>query len=121
MAHLADLKKGEDIRVYDVAEQIKVADYFVIVTAGSRPQVRAICDELHVRLKAAGERHMKAEGLDLGWWVLLDYADVVVHIQQEDAREYYGLDILYQKCEQLDWRAVQFPVLPERKPAQTAG
>lgn len=104
-----------------MAEQIKVADYFVIVTADSRPQVRAIYDELHVRLKAAGERHVKAEGLDLGWWVLLDYSDVVVHVQQEDAREYYGLDTLYQKCPQLDWRTVQLPELPERKPAQTAG
>ncbi len=104
-----------------MAEQIKVADYFVIVTATSRPQVRAIYDELHVRLKAAGERHVKAEGLDLGWWVLLDYSDVVVHVQQEDAREYYGLDTLYQKCPQLNWHAVLLPELPDRNTARTAG
>jgi len=103
-----------------VAEQIKVADYFVVVTADSRPQVKAIYDELHVRLKAAGERHVKAEGLDLGWWVLIDYADVVIHVQQEDAREYYALDTLYQECPQLDWRTVLLPDLPDRKPAQTA-
>ena len=112
-AHLAALKKAPDIRVYDVDEQLKFADYFVIVTAGSRPQVKAIYNELHVRLKAAGERHAKAEGLELGWWVLLDYVDVVVHVLQPEAREYYGLDTLYSECPQLDWQSVELPELPE--------
>lgn len=94
-------------------EQLKFADYFVVVTAQSRPQVKAIYNELHVRLKAAGELHSKAEGMDLGWWVLLDYMDVVVHIQQTEAREYYGLDILYSECPQLDWQEVELPELPE--------
>ena len=85
----------------------------MIVTAGSRPQVKAIYNELHVRLKAAGERHAKAEGLELGWWVLLDYVDVVVHVLQPEAREYYGLDTLYSECPQLDWQAVDLPELPE--------
>lgn len=118
-AHLADLKKGEDIRVLDVAEQIKVADYFVLVTATSRPHVKAVYNEIHVRLKAAGERHTRVEGLELAWWVLLDYGDVVVHVQQSEARDYYGLDELYGECAELDWRAVKLPELPEpsRAPA----
>jgi len=66
-------------------------------------------DELHVRLKALGETHARAEGADLGWWVLLDYVDVVVHILQPEAREYYGLDTLYAQCKLLDWRAVELP------------
>lgn len=85
----------------------------MIVTAASRPQVKAIYNELHVRLKAAGEIHSKAEGLELGWWVLIDYVDVVVHILQPEAREYYGLDTLYSECGQLDWEAVELPELPE--------
>ncbi len=93
-------------------EQLKVADYFVIVTAASRPQVKAIYNELHVRLKAAGELHARAEGLELGWWVLLDYVDVVVHILQSEAREYYGLDTLYGECPLLDWKSVELPQLP---------
>ena len=102
-----------DIRVYDVADHIKVADYFVVISGTSRPQVKAILNELHIRLKAAGETHGRAEGADLGWWVLLDYSDVVVHILQPEAREYYALDDLYGECPQLDWRAVDFPELPE--------
>lgn len=85
----------------------------MIVTASSRPQVKAIYNELHVRLKAAGELHAKAEGLELGWWVLVDYVDVVIHILQPEAREYYGLDTLYSECPQLDWQAVELPELPE--------
>jgi ribosome-associated protein len=112
-AHLADQKKAEDIRVFDVEDHIKVADYFMVCTGTSRPHVRAILDELHVRLKAAGARHAKAEGADTGWWVLLDFGDVVVHILQPEAREHYRLDDLYAECELLDWQAEQLPELPE--------
>jgi len=96
-----------------VADQIKVADYFVVATATARPHVKALYNELHVRLKAAGESHAKAEGLDMSWWVLLDYLDVVIHVQQKEAREYYGLDDLYGDCPQLDWQAESMPELPD--------
>lgn len=109
VAHLADRKKGVDIRVYDVSEQIKVADYFVLVSGLSRPHVKALYGEIHVQLKALGEQHSKAEGADLGWWILLDYVDVVVHILQPEAREYYALDALYGDCPQLDLRKVALP------------
>jgi ribosome-associated protein len=95
--------------VYDVAEQIKVADYFVVISGLSRPHVKALYDEIHVRLKALGERHSKAEGADLGWWILLDYVDVVIHILQPEAREYYALDALYGECPELDVSTVQLP------------
>jgi ribosome-associated protein len=112
-AHLADLKKALDIKVYDVGEQIKVADWFVVVSAPSRPHVKAVTQELHVRLKAIGERHTRAEGAETGWWVLLDYGDVVVHILQPEAREFYEIDQLYGDCEVLDWAEVELPELPE--------
>ena len=79
----------------DVGERIRVADYFVVVTGTSRPHVKALFNELHVRLKAAGERHLPAEGSDLGWWVLLDYGDVVVHIFHSEARAHYALEELW--------------------------
>jgi ribosome-associated protein len=71
--------------------------------------VRAILEEIRVRLKALGETYARAEGADLGWWVLLDFVDVVVHVLQPEAREYYGLDSLYAECPQLDWRSVELP------------
>jgi ribosome-associated protein len=117
-ARIADAKKGVDIRVFDVSEHIKVADYFVLVSGTSRPHVRAIQDEIHVRLKALSERHAPAEGAELGWWVLMDYGDVVVHVLQPEAREYYALDPLYGECPQLDWAAVPVPATSERAASQ---
>lgn len=117
-ARLAESKKGVDIRVYDVSEHIKVADYFVLVSGSSRPQVKAIHDEVHIRLKALGERHSRVEGTDLGWWILLDYADVVVHVLQPEAREYYALDQLYGECPELDWKKIEVPAIPDQVASQ---
>ncbi len=75
----------------------------------NREKVKALYDEIHVRLKALGERHSKAEGADLGWWVLLDYVDVVVHILQPEARSYYELDQLYGECPLVDLSRVEVP------------
>ena len=103
-----------------MADQLKFADYFVLVTADSRPQVRAIYNELHTRLKAAGEQHSRAEGLELGWWILLDYGDVVVHVLQPEARSYYDLDTLYGESREIDWRAIELPPLPLPRQAQAS-
>ena len=84
----------------------------MIITGLNRPHVRALYDEIHVRIKAAGGRHRPVEGDDLGWWILLDYGDVVVHLLQPDAREYYDLDHLYGDCPTLDWESVELPELP---------
>ena len=81
----------------------------MLVTGTSRPQVKAIFDAIHVRLKAEGRQYGRAEGADLGWWILLDYGDVVVHIMQPDAREYYQLEILYGDAEEVDWRTIELP------------
>jgi ribosome-associated protein len=81
----------------------------VIITGHSRPHVKAIADELQVRLKGLGERHCRMEGADLGWWVLLDYIDVVIHVLQPEAREYYDLDGLYTQCPKVDLSSVALP------------
>jgi ribosome-associated protein len=109
-ARIALSKKGIDVKVFDVSEHIKIASYFVVVTGLSRPHVKAIYSEIHAQFKELGERHSKAEGTDLGWWVLVDFVDVVVHILQPEARRYYDLDTLYGECPLLDHEAVALPV-----------
>lgn len=118
-AHIAESKKGVDVKVYDVEEHIKIASYFVLVTGLSRPHVRAITSEIHARLKELGETRPRPEGADLGWWVLLDYVDVVIHVLQPEAREYYGLDQLYAQCPILDVGSVPVPGM-ESPPAARA-
>ena len=120
-AWLAEQKKGTDIRIYDVSEHLRVADYFVLITGHSRPHVKAIYGEIHAQLKALGEKHSKTEGTDLGWWVLMDYVDVVIHVLQPEAREYYDLDGLYAECPQLNLSKLALPpelVLPAVKIAE---
>ena len=117
-AHLADEKKGENIRVLCLPAQTGIADYFVIATGLSRPQVKAITEELHVRLKALGARHGRIEGADMGWWVLVDYGDVIVHVMQPEARAYYDLDGLYADAEELDWASLPVPELAAPRKAQ---
>lgn len=119
-ARIALSKKGVDVRVYDVNEHIKIASYFVVATGLSRPHVKAIYSEIHQRLKDLGERHARAEGIDLGWWVLLDFSDVVVHILQPEARKYYDLDGLYGECPLLDFGGIPLPVTVERSEARAA-
>lgn len=77
--------------------------------------MRALFNELHVRLKAAGERHQPVEGAELGWWLVLDYSDVVVHLFQREAREFYDLEGLYADCPELDWQSIELPALPPQQ------
>ena len=109
IAHLLDWKKADDIQVIDVGERLKVADYFVICTGQSRAHVRGIYEDLHVRLQTLGERPLPVQGADLGWWVVVDFTDVVVHILQPDARAFYDLDRLYDECPRVPWSELAPP------------
>lgn len=86
-------KKATEARLLDVAKLTIVAEYFIVCTAQSAPQARAIAE--HIR-KVAHEkgwsRQAGLEGMQDGWWVLVDLGDVLVHVFQEDARRYYALD-----------------------------
>ena len=113
-----DEKKAEDIEVIEVGDKLAVADYFVLVSGQNRTHVRALYNELHVRLKAGGELHRRVEGADLGWWTVLDFGDVVVHLFQPEARSFYDLEHLYGDCERLDWRSIEAADLPEPKQAE---
>ena len=113
IAQIAAERKAEDVEVIEVAERLKVADYFVVATGNSRAHVKALYNELHARTKAAGIGHHPAEGVELGWWIVLDFGDVVAHVLQRDARTYYDIERLYNDCPRLDWRNVPAALLPE--------
>lgn len=84
------------------------------MTGTSRPHIKALVNEIHVGLKAMGEHHQRPEGNQLGWWVLLDYSDVVVHVMQPEARTYYELDRLYGDSPEIDWETVPVELPAER-------
>lgn len=89
-------KKGHDILVLDVHEVSGIADIFIIATGDSDLQIRAIVESVRTNLREkAGEGPWHVEGGDHYQWVLLDYVDLVVHVFQEETREFYSLERLW--------------------------
>lgn len=100
-AEAAADKLAEDILAFDVSEQLAITDVFVLCSAPNDRQVRAIVDEIEDRMRRAGARPLRREGDREGRWVLLDYADVVVHVQHSEDRVYYALERLWKDCPSL--------------------
>ncbi len=99
-AQAAADKKAHDISIIDVGEQLYITDAFVIASASNERQVMAVVDAIEEALlklpeKAKPERR---EGHQQGRWVLLDFVDIVVHVQHEEEREFYALERLWRDC-----------------------
>ena len=99
-AQAAADKKAEDIVIIDVADRLVITDAFVLASAPNERQVNAIVDEIEEKLLALPEpaKPVRREGERSGRWVLLDYVDVVLHVQHRDDREFYALDRLWKDC-----------------------
>ncbi len=100
-AQAAADKKAEDIRIIDVGDQMVITDIFLLASAPNERQVLAIVDEIEEQLRKVGEKPARREGARGGRWVLLDYIDLVVHVQHVEEREYYSLDRLWKDCPQI--------------------
>ena len=97
-ARAAASKLAQDVVVIDVSEQLVITDCFVIASATNERQVGAIVDEVEEKMRLAGHKPARREGTREGRWVLLDYVDIVVHIQHSDERNFYALDRLWRDC-----------------------
>lgn len=95
---LATEKKAQDMRLLEVGKTTIIADYFLIGTGATAVQVHAICDHLTENLKKAGYHASRIEGYREGWWVVLDYGALVIHIFQPEARDFYDLDRLWSEA-----------------------
>lgn len=101
-AHAAADKIGQDIVAIDVSERLVITDIFLIASAPSERQVNAIVDGIEEELSKQGLKPVRREGRSEGRWVLLDYAEVVVHVQHEEDRVFYALDRLWKDCPAVD-------------------
>ena len=97
-AEAASDKLASDIVAFDVSEQLVITDAFLVCSAPNDRQVKAIVDEVEDRLLRIGAKPVRREGERDGRWVLLDYADVVVHVQHEEERAFYALERLWRDC-----------------------
>ena len=99
-AQAAADKKAHDIVVIDVGDQLAITDAFVIASASNERQVLAIVDAIEEALVNLPEKAkpVRREGERQGRWVLLDYIDIVIHVQHAEEREFYALDRLWKDC-----------------------
>src|SRR3984885_2391727 len=97
-ARAAASKLADEVVVIDVSGQLVITDCFVIASASNERQVNAIVDEVEEKMRRAGYKPARREGAREGRWTLLDYLDIVVHIQHQDERNFYALDRLWRDC-----------------------
>jgi ribosome-associated protein len=97
-ARAASDKLAADIIAYDVSEQLVITDAFLLCSASNDRQVKAIVDEIEDKLRKVGARPVRREGEREGRWVLLDYLDVVIHVQHAEERVFYALERLWKDC-----------------------
>ena len=97
-ARAAAAKLAQDVVVIDGSGQLVITDLFVIASASNERQVNAIVDEVEEKMRLAGYKPARREGARQGRWVLLDYVDIVVHIQHQEERSFYALDRLWRDC-----------------------
>ncbi|KUI34437.1 ribosome silencing factor [Mycobacterium sp. IS-1590] len=113
-AKAAASKVADDVVVIDVSGQLVITDCFVIASASNERQVNAIVDEVEEKMRLAGYKPARREGAREGRWTLLDYVDIVVHIQHQDERNFYALDRLWKDCPTI-------PIDVDEPSAHTAG
>lgn len=97
-AQAAADKQAKDVLLVDVSDRLAITDVFVIVTGANERQVGAIVDTVEEKMREAGVKPTRREGERDGRWVLLDFLDVVVHVQHSEERLFYALDRLWKDC-----------------------
>lgn len=93
--HALDEKKGEDIRIIDIAGISVLTDYFIIANGSSESQVQAMVDNVEEEMHKAGYSLKQREGYGSGNWVLLDFGDVIVHVFDKENRLFYDLERIW--------------------------
>jgi ribosome-associated protein len=101
-ARAAADKLATDILAFDVSEQLVITDAFLLASGSNDRQVRAVVDEIEDTLRELGAKPVQREGERDGRWVLLDYGEVVVHVQHEEERQFYALERLWRDCPTID-------------------
>ena len=102
LAQAMDSKKGKDIRVLETDGVTALADYFVLCSGSSAPQLKALADAGEKAMKDHGILPHHVEGHRGGTWILQDYGDVVVHVFDKEARAFYDLDRLWADAKTVD-------------------
>jgi ribosome-associated protein len=102
-------KLANDLAIVDVSERLVITDCFVLASAPNERQVKAVVDAVQEQLLALGAKPVRREGEREGRWVLLDFVDIVVHVQHAEERTFYALERLWKDCPTLPLPAAALP------------
>jgi ribosome-associated protein len=102
-ARVAADNKARDVVVLDMRGITPIYDFLVLATGSSRRQMHAIAEEVDAALREVGDRRLGIEGYEASRWIVQDYGDVVVHVFDAEAREYYALEDLWADARRVDW------------------
>ena len=97
-ARAAADKLATDLLAFDVSEQLAITDAFLLARGANDRQVKAIVDEIEDKLREIGSKPIRREGERDGRWVLIDYGEIVVHVQHSEERQFYALERLWRDC-----------------------
>jgi ribosome-associated protein len=100
-AEAAADKLAQHIQAFDVTDRLAIIDAFVLASAPNDRQVKSIVDAIEERLREFGAKPVRREGQQEGRWVLLDYGDIVVHVQHSEERAFYALERLWKDCPEI--------------------
>jgi ribosome-associated protein len=103
LARLADELRCEDVVILDLRDLSPACDYFLIATGTSDRQMRSVADAMDEHAEKAGHHRYGLAGYEQATWLLVDYVDLVVHIFDQDSREYYDLELLWGDAPRLEW------------------
>jgi ribosome-associated protein len=107
-ARAAKDNRGQDVVILDLRELTCIFDYFVIASGTSRRQLHAMSDEIdHALQDELGDRRLGIEGYDVSSWILLDYGSVVIHLFDQQTRQFYGLEELWAEAKPVAWEHLE--------------
>jgi ribosome-associated protein len=104
-ARAAAEKFGSELVALDLSDQTVLSEVFLIITAANSKMIDTIADQVEEKLREAGDKPLRREGTD--GWILIDYSDLVVHIQSTELRRYYMLDRLWNDCPTIELDVVR--------------
>jgi len=116
----ASKAKAIDLKILDLRKISSFADFFVIASATSDRQMRAICDKAVQELKKEGVRPLSLEGYEVGQWILADFADVILHVFTEESRAHYDLEGFWSRAPRVSLQAPKKAVRRAKPPAKKA-
>ena len=103
-ARIADDNKAKDVLILDLRGITPIFDFFILMTGASRRQIHTLAEELDAYLRSQDEKRLSIQGYQASRWIVQDYGDIVVHVFDQESREYYALEDLWADAKRVDWR-----------------